>query len=58
MKFVIYFICFFVVSMIVTMFRSKGVILGALPTMALYLVAGLIGQGIIKMWENNHPKDK
>ena len=56
MKFVIYFICFFVASMIVTMFRSKGVILGALPTMALYLVAGLIGQGIIKMWENNHPK--
>lgn len=58
MTFLIYFICFFAVSIITTMFRSNGIILGGLPSMALYIVAALIGGALVKAWKDNHPQDK
>ena len=56
MKFLIYFLVFFAGTMIVALFRSNGVILGAIPTIAIYFVASLIGQALGKKWEDTHPK--
>lgn len=36
MKVLIWIVCFFVQGMIITLFKNSGIILGALPTMALF----------------------
>jgi len=52
MKVVIYVVCFFVMSLIQSACRVNGIILGAIPTVLLYLGTFWLARALCKAWDN------
>jgi len=56
MKVFIYIACFFVMVMIQVAIKNAGVLLGAIPTVLLYLVTLWSARGLCKLWDNRGNK--
>lgn len=56
MKVFIYIACFFVMVIIQVVVQNSGIILGAIPTVILYLVAIGAARGLCKLWDNKGRK--
>lgn len=54
MKFLIYFGCFVVLSVIQTLIRNAGIILGGVPTVLLWSLTYWIAKNLSKAWEAKH----
>ena len=53
MKAWIYIICFFVLVMIQIAINNAGVLLGAIPTVLLYLGTFSLARWLCKLWDNS-----
>lgn len=58
MKVLIWVLCLLGASVIQTVVRGMGIILGGLPTAALYLFTFWLAKTLSKSWENKHPSKK
>ena len=58
MKALIWIGCMFTVVVILTAFRTNGVLLGALPTVLLYGGAMSLAGALCRGWDESHRKEK
>lgn len=58
MKVLIWIGCIFVNAIITTLFKQNGIILGAIPTVLLYLGAVYLARYLCKLWDERKTEKK
>lgn len=57
MKVLIWIGCLFANALITTLFKENGIILGAIPTVLLYLGAVYLARTLCKLWDERNVKN-
>ncbi len=58
MKVLIWFLCILGMSIIITLIKEAGVVLGGIPTALLYAAMFWLARTLCRKWDEYHGKDE